>query len=237
MEDRPIIFSAAMVRALLDGRKTQTRRLATSPLRKCVAGDRLWVRESIRIFADIGDDCEIVFLANGRGWQTGPCTGEIPDAALAPYFKMIDQARAKPTRALSRPSIHMPRWASRLTLTVEAVRVEPLQAISEVDAIAEGIVWQEPTDADRQWARELAEEEGGDGTVRGVWIAEGTDCGFGPKPRCPIWGPTAANCYRGLWSSLHTAEGQRWDENPAVVAITFRVERGNIDRLPTTEGA
>jgi len=67
--DRPIIFSGPMVQALLAGRKTMTRRLATSPLRKCQPGDRLWVRESFSSSdpgpvyrADHGDE------ATGWGW-------------------------------------------------------------------------------------------------------------------------------------------------------------------------
>jgi site-specific DNA-cytosine methylase len=136
--DRPIIFSAPMVRALLDGRKTQTRRLASSPLRRCEVGDRLWVRESIRLWADIGDDAEVTFLADKRRWHTGPCSGEINDRRLASYFKLADRAKDSAEKAATAPSIHMPRWASRLTLIVEAVRVEPLHDISEADAIGEG---------------------------------------------------------------------------------------------------
>lgn len=118
MADRPIIFSAPMIRALLDGRKTQTRRLATSPLAKCQPGDRLWVRES---FLDIrpyrnapvfaAQDAEAAHMADGtfigcHGWK---------------------------------PSIHMPRWASRLTLVVAEQRKQILDDISELDARAEGV--------------------------------------------------------------------------------------------------
>jgi hypothetical protein len=126
-----------MVRALLEGRKTQTRRLATSPLRKCAVGDRLWVRESIGLWSH-GHDCEVHY-DDGACFATGPNTGQIPDASLASYFRFADRAYNSTDCTTSIPSIHMPRWASRLTLIVEAVRVEPLQAIGESDAIREGV--------------------------------------------------------------------------------------------------
>ncbi|WP_420137592.1 hypothetical protein [Sphingomonas sp.] len=191
-----------MVRALLDGRKTQTRRLATSPLRRCKVGDRLYVRESIYLWST-GHDCEITFAADGSTRQTGPNTGEIPDAALAAYFKMADRSVEKRAR-ISRPSIHMPRWTSRLTLTVEDVRVERLRAISEADAEAEGCVWDS---------------------------ADGYDVWYVPGAQMPRHGATAAECYSILWDSLHSDPGQRWQDNPEIVALTFRVVRGNIDQL------
>ncbi len=139
--ERPILFSSPMVRAILDGRKTQTRRVIKpqpEPVMEVLsdgphvtytinarntsdyhcpyggAGDRLWVRETwCPHWA--GDDC-------GEGPQ-GVCyaaTNREPD----------------PLRW--RPSIHMPRWASRITLTVTGVRVERVQDITEADAEAEG---------------------------------------------------------------------------------------------------
>lgn len=114
MTDRPIIFSGPMVRALLDGRKTQTRRLASSPLRKCEPGDRLWVRENF--------------------WQR---PGEREALWQAANEGFADYHREK-GRTL-RPSIHMPRWASRLTLIVEEVRFQHLTGVRDEDAFAEGV--------------------------------------------------------------------------------------------------
>lgn len=144
MTDRPILFSAPMVRALLDGRKTQTRRVLRNPeyygcptgdcphqtqaecnaamasldaeATRFAVGDRLWVREA--------------FAADGK-----------PDDAVVWYRAHHEEAQARGPRVDVpwRPSIHMPRWASRLTLTVTDVRVERLQDISEADAIAEGM--------------------------------------------------------------------------------------------------
>ncbi len=138
MTERPIIFSADMVRAILAGKKTQTRRVINpqpvdEDLRSgCpygVPGDRLWVRET----------CERKIHFN---FLTGEPT-EIFDAVysadqehiveemgfnLCPWFKK---------RKL--PAIHMPRWASRLTLEIVSVRVERLQDITEADAKAEGV--------------------------------------------------------------------------------------------------
>lgn len=125
MTDRPILFSAPMVRALLEGRKTQTRRLAwkrhhdpdlmrdedrPSPWQRAQPGDTLWVRETFSL-----DRC-----GSRICWYW---------ADLNPEFG--DWTEPK-------PSIYMPRWASRITLHVEAVRVERLQEISEADALAEG---------------------------------------------------------------------------------------------------
>lgn len=126
-----------MVRAILAGRKTQTRRLASSPLAKALPGDRLWVRETTRFWSG-GHDCELTFPADGATRQTGPNTGEIPDASLPAYFKRVDRAREL-GRGFGIPSIHMPRWASRITLTVTDVRFEPVDQISAADAMAEGI--------------------------------------------------------------------------------------------------
>lgn len=113
MTDRPIIFSGPMVRALLEGKKTQTRRLATSPLRKCMPGDRLYVRETHYVenagYRD-GSDQRIIYRAS---------TPDAPNSWT--------------------PSIHMPRWASRLTLIVEEVRFQHLTGVRDEDAFAEGV--------------------------------------------------------------------------------------------------
>lgn len=128
-KDRPILFSAPMVRAILAGTKTQTRRVA-KPQRKTglgdldalaqhqyglcpygKPGDRLWVRETFRGPLDDGS-------FGYRATHDGPFTWH---------------------SYTWKPSIHMPRAASRITLEITDVRVERLQDISEEDAIAEGI--------------------------------------------------------------------------------------------------
>lgn len=115
-KERPMIFSSGMVRALLAGRKTQTRRTANP---YGVPGDRLWVRESIR--------------------RIGPAVG--PEEYAASEF-IADGAPTKadawPWKNKALPSIHLPRGLSRLTLEITSVRVERLQEISEEDATAEG---------------------------------------------------------------------------------------------------
>ncbi|QRI88699.1 hypothetical protein JQN63_20425 [Delftia lacustris] len=151
MRERPILFSGPMVRALLAGTKTQTRRVVkpqpdsthsgfpywnvggyraswcrsaadggplvpANPL-LCPygqPGDRLWVRETFGHFErneNFKPGCEVFYRADGNCLE------------LEPW----------------RPSIHMPRWASRITLEITGVRVERLQDISEADARAEGI--------------------------------------------------------------------------------------------------
>lgn len=140
MTDRGVTFSAAMVLAMIGGRKTQTRRLASSPLRRCIPGDRLYVREhwsTMRLHDKLSptklgekyqqsvyrraDACPVIYLA---------------DAERAGQWADDESPAWCPGK--HRQAMHMPRWASRITLTITDVRVEPLQAISEADAKAEG---------------------------------------------------------------------------------------------------
>lgn len=143
MKERPILFSGEMVRAILDGRKTQTRRVVKQPIttrdghtfmsgqridnnRAVLAqcrygkpGDRLWVRETWGLF------------------DTAPKDG--PDDALV-FYRATDGELRELRHQLWRPSIHMPRWASRLMLEITNVRVERLNDITYEDALAEGCV-------------------------------------------------------------------------------------------------
>lgn len=136
MADKPIIFSAPMVRALLDRRKTQTRRIIKrTDLMECdgvemrpipigyATGNRLWVREAFWLCEECGHRNMCADGANYSGFPDRGCC--VSCDALLP-------------RAKTSP-IHMPRLASRLTLIVTDVRVQRLQEISEADAVAEGI--------------------------------------------------------------------------------------------------
>lgn len=134
MKIRPIIFSAPMVRALLDGRKTQTRRLATSPLAKCEPGDLLYVRESFSPsryrYEPVTKNAPpqyVVFADGGQMHTSGSYTPAL-DKYASGAFDGIKW----------RPSIHMPRWASRLTLEVTDVRTHRLQMIRNSEIAAEG---------------------------------------------------------------------------------------------------
>ena len=137
MKTRPILFTAAMVRAVLDGTKTQTRRVIKPqpvergvvgsgyvPIPACpygVPGDRLWVRETFRcVWAGDGS---IEYRADGKVIRHGITGGKVITATPKKW----------------KPSIFMPRWASRIDLEVVAVRVERVQDITSSDALAEGI--------------------------------------------------------------------------------------------------
>ncbi|CAB4136983.1 hypothetical protein UFOVP315_26 [uncultured Caudovirales phage] len=130
MKERPILFSAPMVRAILEGRKTQTRRVVKrlnpehpvlageAILRMCPygqPGDRLWVRETF------------AYAHNDDGVPQSP--------------ERFLYAATENWEGRSVPSIHMPRRASRITLEIVAVRVERLNQMQAHDAMREGIVW------------------------------------------------------------------------------------------------
>lgn len=126
------MFSAPMVKALLAGTKTQTRRLATSPLRRVQVGDRLWVRETFAFHWA----CDDIKPSEPQPdlWSVRYTADDyIRPAARDGSTALLEQCKKL------RPAIHMPRWASRLTLEVTDVRFQPLHAIDEADCEAEGI--------------------------------------------------------------------------------------------------
>jgi hypothetical protein len=164
MAERPIIFSGEMVRAIIAGRKTQTRRVIKpqpdrvrwSPVvvnghggwidkhghpMKCPygqPGDLLWVRETwSRDAVDVYPCPTTWYRADFFGHDDPVVVDHIPgcDGNRADCFACARESRGG---FKWRPSIHMPRWASRLTLRVADVQVEPLQDISIGDVIAEG---------------------------------------------------------------------------------------------------
>ena len=149
MKERPILFSAPMVRAILDGSKTQTRRVIKPQPENLTysselvteawkageipvdcphgdIGDRLWVRENL-VFPRYYDN-------------TKP--SEVPDDVRIFYpadDSFRDEIITVGEAGKTRPGIFMPRWASRITLEITAVRVERLNEISPYDAEREGI--------------------------------------------------------------------------------------------------
>ncbi|ACL06289.1 conserved hypothetical protein [Desulfatibacillum aliphaticivorans] len=125
MKEYHRLLTGEMVRAIIEGRKTQTRVLADdNRYKNTKVGDRLWVREAWNIFELSGD----------RGYlhPVNPIPKNLPPGTLLAYA--ADRGSGP-----WRPSMHMPRWACRLLLKVTGVREEPLRAISTEDIIAEGL--------------------------------------------------------------------------------------------------
>lgn len=237
MANRPILFSAPMVRAILreiaapGTGKTQTRRVLNvdpayhlDPRRRAAAeaghywftedldmpgglhvvprfapGDRLWVREAWCL------DAQMDHVAPSKCSPYEPRGYPANDWIIEPACMMIRAGKL-------RPGIHMPRWASRLTLHVTEVRAQRLQDISEADARAEGIE-----------AREIRPVYDIGQPPETWWF--GTENGRA----------TAKSAFRDLWDSLN-AERAPWASNPWVVAVTFRPELGNIDREVVRDG-
>ncbi|HFT3529532.1 TPA: hypothetical protein ACHV5P_000878 [Klebsiella variicola] len=214
MKERGMIFNAEMVRAILDGRKTQTRRImAPQPaddIERCTfpnpeaigwksslrhkhgsttahfchygkPGDRIWVRET---WAEAGAGAPDLKLYRAN----------YPEHVPSHYENVPPDDEIRWT-----PSIHMPRWASRILLEITSVRVERLNAISEEDAMREGI------DTDR-----LAESQ------------DNYDC---IADHNMTGRPTAKGYFSDLWQSIYGEES--WKANPWVWVIEFkRVEGG-----------
>ncbi|QRY69151.1 hypothetical protein JVX98_13080 [Ensifer sp. PDNC004] len=228
MADRPILFSGPMVRALLAGRKTQTRRLVNFPgVEKVMDFVKVATDKDGRPVYEMKDAAgSFMSRPAGKGlvdyhfsprigvgdrlWvrETWSHTGDhdfsISEARMSPFGYAIYQADDNPDYPHAKfwPSIHMPREFSRLTLIVTDVRVERLQSISEADALAEGA--------------EPSKHPGMDGgamvltDVPGVTVSPG------------VW-------YRWLWDEIN-GKGA-WKANPWVVAYTFRVIKQNIDQI------
>ena len=251
MTDHPIIFSAAMIRALFEGRKQQTRRLAwrfktlpavkedgtlrnmsdrweclssngdgietwraETPWQNVKPGDRLWCRETWGRFYDLDDNdkpaSEVMTYYRADG---------------EPFVRWLDPDTGETRDGVKwRSPIHCPRAYSRLTLVVTATKIEPLQAISEADAIAEGVA--------------CIKCKG-----RGYYLERFKDNFFTPCSECieearrqgvtvlPGQQATPNNraIFRDLWKTLHGADA--WDANPEVVAISGKVFQTNIDSM------
>jgi hypothetical protein len=204
--ERPILFSAPMVRAILDGRKTQTRRVvkpqpASEPdlwfidasgafaartagdewlTVRCpygLASDRLWVRETWRLHERFSDVARIVYAASqGRSWTE-----------MHEDFPAEKAGRLAPSQKF-KPSIHMPRWASRITLEITDVRVERLNDCSSEDAKAEGLEWAAPT--------------------------------YGISGVAESWNADPVAAYRALWEHINGPDA--WAANPWVWVVSFK---------------
>ncbi|WP_288429394.1 hypothetical protein [uncultured Pantoea sp.] len=230
MRERPILLNAEMVRAVLNGRKTQTRRVIQSLaksmqangqkvidyrepgdkwygdhvfsmrnqsgtwcdytkeqfLAKCpfgAVGDRLWVRETWARYNIDQDTHDIAYRAT------------TPDDW--------------PKEGRWRPSIHMPRWACRITLEITGVRVERLNNISESDAIAEGLA--EISKDGRIYKYGVPDRDGYPGTDDYGWP-------WHEWERYPI------SAYSKLWKSIYGEES--WQANPFVWVIEFKRVEG-----------
>jgi len=208
MKERPILFSAPMVRAILDGRKTVTRRpvkgLTSSfavttaadesplnavcwnvggPIIHCPygkPGERLWVREAWAA------DAQVDAIAPRDLSQGEPIFYPADGAVRQTGCSMIIQGRG-------RPSIHMPRWACRILLEITAVRVERLQDISDAEIEREGIDLDDLADGQDRY--------------------DMCHAGSGAEGR-----PTLRTAWRNLWEST----GGDWDANPWVWVVEFK---------------
>jgi hypothetical protein len=214
MKERPILFSAPMVRAILEGRKTQTRRIVKpQPMADHIlcmpdgqipgickdghrirddefgkawmtcphgqSGDRLWVRETHRLFDKVWTpdamDTAVQYRADMRA------------RILSGWYVGADEASGNWS-----PSIFMRRWMSRITLEITVVRVERLQDISEADAAAEGVVYFPPGHGD-------------------YWQPS-------DEINCPC--SFAYGAYMQLWESINGAGS--WAANPWVWVLEFK---------------
>ena len=201
MKERGIIFSGPMVRAIRDGRKTQTRRVMKNPPtlmdkvyaklfrknfggRKCpygIPGDKLYVREAHCLVDGV--------CWSGLPYRRGPDT-TFHTGKVAFYREGFDRCAPR-----WRPSIHMPKWASRIWLEVVGVRVERVQEISEEDAEAEGT--------------KPLEHIGDDQRVMGC------DWTFGERP--------SSGAFAVLWDSINGKRpGCAWEDDPWVWCIEFK---------------
>ncbi|EOI1119918.1 morphogenetic protein [Klebsiella oxytoca] len=229
MTERGMIFNGEMVRAILDGRKTQTRRPVKFPVHDknlgCELagnelagelsagnylnsafgkpGDRIWVRETFQgpLFDyDLMDS----YCKDPTPFEKPEFCVYKADGVPAPEFYDADDE----LHCCWRPSIHMPRWASRILLEITDVRVERLNAISPEDAESEGLERTNFT---------------GFGDEPGLPSYPEPDVYFDPLKK--QWKEYPPEAFAGLWESIY-GEGS-WQANPWVWVIEFkRVEGG-----------
>lgn len=229
VKERPILFAGPMVRAILSGHKTQTRRVIKIQPRTRAdigsygagrpfirnpdsagknldcpygqPGDRLWVRETWQGPIMGGDEFENEYRDDPAKFQTPEHCFYAADGGSPPEFVDADDN----LRCCWRPSIHMPRWACRIVLEIVSVRVERLNEISDDDALAEGIQYEERIIETRYEAGQHIE------VTVDMYHVDGkrSDAHY-----------SAGECFQSLWESINGPES--WNANPWVWCITFR---------------
>jgi hypothetical protein len=221
VKERPILFSGPMVRAILEGRKTQTRRVVRMHVDCHNDPDLLPTRDLMDLYNEECPDEGVLGITcpygnpGDRLWvretwtHTGTGVWSIADARRGPLDgKVIYRATdEEPCKGCWFPSIFMPREFSRITLEVVKMRVEKLQEISISDAIAEGV-----GDVLKDEKHPLREAT----VARGVWV--------GGEEQGEPWA-TEVDAYAALWESINGESS--WDKNPWVWVVEFkRVESG-----------
>lgn len=220
VKERPILFSTPMVRALLDGRKTMTRRVVKpqpvndngglglprywanteavfrsgawmAPECRFKAGERLWVRETFG-YHGCSKAYGCVRYRADNFWHHCLSNDADEPAKLGSKCRHNNEGWADPKKVQWRSPIHMPRWASRITLEITGVKVERLQDIDDWGAIAEGI--DEP-----DWHKSYGNSDGDFIEPEGV----------------------AVEAFRELWDEIHGPDS--WSANPWVWVISFRM--------------
>ena len=193
MRELPILMNGEMVRAILDGTKTQTRR----PVTLSVGNDNRFPTGKYTVM-NITDPRAVQYAPYSEGdtlwvretWQDTRSPGEPQNARQIMY-------RADDNRSLIgwRPSIHMPRWAARIFLTVTSVRVERLNQVTNQDILREGI---------RSGSCNVCIHAGGSGCEHCF---------------------SMLNPFRTLWDSIYAKRGLGWSNNPWVWVTEFKVQK------------
>lgn len=230
MKEHFQLFSAPMVRGILGGLKDMTRRLVT-PENSLIDGKSARTREGKALWAKLDWKSAIPAHHQWLVREKRKVCGKVVTHLIDPYVRTGDVLIGKETfraRVIDgqspedavfaadydepekhqpwRPSIFMPRWASRLRLEMMDTFGQRLQKISVMDCLREGIERKGPS----EW-RDMAP-------------------GFAPPPVTVYrdygeqggWILSAAACYKSLWNMLNAERGTRWDDNPPVWVRVFR---------------
>lgn len=197
MKERPIIFSSSMVRVILSGKKTQTRRIIKRPKHLDekyypinVAGRFWWaiggMSTGLELICPYGYPQSRLWIR--ETWAADTKWDKLSPKIIPTHSSIWYKADLDKNDTIEkwRPSIHMPRWASRITLEITDVRVERLQDISPRDIIEEGIKQR----IDLPPAEAIPKEK---------------------------------QSFIELWDSINAKRGYGWEQNPWVWIIDFKI--------------